>query len=259
MTGHAVDVLLPIRLPAPWLSETLASLTAQTTSDWHLIAVIHGDPGDLEEVILSSTPDATIIHAPSSASLSEVLNLGIKVSTAPFIARMDADDIAEPQRLARQQSFLEEWLGVALVCSPVTIIDEQGQVSGAVRGAGTQLFRELRWKNVIAHPTVMVRRSAVEQAGGYDPDARHVEDYELWLRLAAAWQLAELPEPLLRYRIHSAQVTQTKGIPAASRAVVGRARRALARSRGESVFAARVRQFFWSAPQVVRFWQRGGS
>lgn len=259
VTGHAVDVLLPIRLPAPWLEETLQSLTAQTSRDWRLIAVVHGDPGGIDRTIRHHVPGATILNAPDTASLSEVLNLGLEAATARFIARIDADDIAEPERLARQLQVMEGHDGVGIVCTPVTFIDEQGRITGVTSSAGEEILRGLRWKNVIAHPTVMVRRVALTEAGGYDSRAWHVEDYELWLRLATTWQVLQLPEPLLRYRIHSGQVTRTKAIPASSRAVVGQARRSLARARGESTLAARIRHVVWSTPQVVRSWRRGGA
>ena len=259
VAGHAVDVLLPIRLPAPWLEETLRSLAAQTSQDWHLIAVVHGEAGNIAETIRHHVLSTTVLKAPSTASLSEVLNLGIAAATAPYIARIDADDVAEPDRLARQLEAMEQHEGLGIVCTPVTFIDEHGRVTGATTSAGEGILRGLRWKNVIAHPTVMVRRAALTEAGGYDGRAWHVEDYELWLRLAATSQVLELPEPLLRYRIHSGQVTRTKAIPASSRAVVGQARRSLARARGESVLAARIRHLVWSTPQVVRSWRRGGA
>lgn len=253
---RSVDIVLPIRNPAPWLHETLESLKAQTTTDWRLIAVLHGEPGDLPALIKSATPDANILSAPETATLSDVLNLGLWSSAAPFVARMDADDTAEPERLATQLRYLQEYPEVGLVCSPVRFINEVGDTIGTATKAQPSVLRGLRWKNVIAHPTVMVRREALEETGGYNSAARHAEDYELWLRLAARWQVVELTVPLLRYRIHGGQVTRTKAIPAASMAAVGRARRALAEARGESVLSARIRQIVWSTPQVVRSWRR---
>ncbi len=252
-----MDILVPIRLPAPWLDEALQSLCAQTTKDWRLIAVIHGDEGELPAIIRARIPEASILTAAESASLSDVLNLGLKAATAPLMARMDADDIAEPERLACQLEAMERYPGAGIVCSPITFIDEHGNRTGARTTVQRSVLHGLRWKNVIAHPTVMMRREAVDETGGYDSAAWHAEDYELWLRLAARWEVVELATPLLRYRIHSGQVTRTKAIPAASRAAVGRARVALAQERGESIVAARIRHLVWSTPQVVREWRRG--
>ncbi len=251
-----MDVLLPIRLPAPWIDEALQSLRAQTIADWRLIAIIHGEPGDLPAIIQARSPDAVILSAPEAASLSDVLNLGLQAATAPFIARMDADDIAEPERLARELEAMDRHPRAGIVCSPITFIDEHGNSTGKRATAHTSVIRGLRWKNVIAHPTVMMRRTAVEQFGGYNATAWHAEDYELWLRLAARWEVVELPSPLLRYRIHSGQITRTKAIPAASRAAVARARVALAQARGESVLAALVRHMAWTLPQAYRQFRR---
>lgn len=253
---RSVDVLLPIRSPAPWLHETLESLNAQTSTDWRLVAVLHGDPEALPALIRSVTPDAMTLAAPETATLSDVLNIGLRNCTAPFVARIDADDIAEPERLATQLRYLQEHPEIGLVCSPVRFINEAGHAIGTATKAQSSVLRGLRWRNVIAHPTVMIRRAAVEGTGGYDSTARHAEDYELWLRLAARWQVVELAPPLLRYRIHDDQVTRTKAIPAESRAAVGRARRALAKARNESELAAGIRHLVWLTPQVVRGWRR---
>ncbi len=230
-----VDVLMPVRGPAPWLESTLDGLCRQTMTDWRLVAVCHGDSPAVVQTIRRLVPGAVILTAPERVGLPEVLNVGLASCTASFVARIDSDDIPCLDRFERQVEFLSSHPDVALVASPVTLINESGAALGGVSGPSTsaQLNRGLRWKCAIQHPSVMFRRSTIVELGGYDPLARHVEDYELWLRLAAVASVYTLAEPLTEYRVHPGQVTRTKVIGKPARVLVGRARLSLARSRGE--------------------------
>lgn len=252
--GPEVDVLLPVRSPAPWLQDTLAGLRAQTLESFRLVAVVHG-PGDgIEAVIAAAFPDAVILAADAAWRLPQVLNAGLGACTAEFVARVDADDVPTPRRLERQADFLRGHPDVVLVASPVSVIDENGDHMGRTVGPldTNDLMKGLRWKCVVQHPSVMFRREAVAALGGYDPGALHVEDYELWLRLAARSPIDTLDVALTDYRVHPAQVTRTKVIGRPARRLVGHARLALAEQRGESVTMARLRQAVWASRQALR-------
>ncbi len=248
-----VDVLLPTRAPSPWLEETLDGLLAQTHQHWRLVAVVHGDPSELTPLILQKVPAAVIVPMTSDARLQHLLNAGLEACTSPFVARQDHDDIPEPTRLAEQVAFLQEHPDVLAVGSSATEIDEGGNAIGPrVVPTGPAVLKGLRWKSQLIHPSVMLRREAVQSVGGYDVEASNAEDYELWLRLAARGSLDNLPSPLLRYRVHAQQMSQARAIPASTRAIVGRSRRALARARRESLIMAQIRQLAWSARQFGR-------
>lgn len=253
-----IDVLLPVRQPAPWLDEALTGLSQQSIDDWHLVCVVHGEAGDIPNRTRARFPSVTIVTMPSYATFVDVLNEGIGHCTAEYVARLDADDIPSPDRLAIQALYLDEHPDVTVVCSPVVRIDEDGAILEQPQPdrSAQELITGLRWKNVIAHPTVMIRRAEAVDCGGYNRDATHAEDYELWLRLAASGRIDSLPLPLLHYRLHPGQVTSTKAIPRSGRKAVGAARVALARARGESVVAARLRQLVWTLPQLMRSLQR---
>jgi len=247
-----VDVLLPVRLPAPWLEETLRGLNAQTTDLWHLVCVIHGEVGGLDALVRRLVPDATIVFVPAEKSFVYTLNLGLSKCSAKYIARIDADDIPEPTRIMSQSQFLDAHPKVGLVSSNVTWIDSNGKVIRIDQASKHEILRGLRWKNVVAHPSVMMRRQAVLETNGYSEKATHAEDYELWLRLATTWELARIESPLIRYRVHENQVTKTKVIPSKSRQAILEARLNLARTREESSLAARLRHAIWSVPQNFR-------
>ena len=257
-SGARVDVLLPVRYPSPFLAETLPGLIAQTMDDWRLIVVIHGDPARLQSVIADRVPSALVLHADSDQTLIEVLNLGLSKCTSPLVARLDADDIPEPERFRKQADFLDAHEAVALVGSLYRRIDDDGALidSDAYTYFSGPVADALLWRNVIAHPTVMARTSILVELGGYRAEAMHAEDYELWMRVASQWEVDVLPEALLRYRIHPHQVTQTSAIPRHSRRAISRSRRQLARSKGKSLLSAQIRQLVWSAPQWLRMIQR---
>jgi len=248
-----VDVLLPTRAPSPWLAQTLDGLLAQTHPHWRLVAVVHGDPSELAPLILEKVPAAVIVPMTSDARLQHLLNAGLDACTAPYVARQDHDDIPEPTRLAEQVAFLQSHPEVVAVGSNATEIDADGNPIGPRSvPSGPAVLKGLRWKSQLIHPSVMLRREAVQSVGGYDVDATNAEDYELWLRLAALGSLDNLPGPLLRYRVHAQQMSQARAIPASTRAIVGRSRRALARARRESLIMAQIRQLAWSSRQFGR-------
>ena len=249
-----VDVLLPVKSPAPWLEATLRGLLDQRSSEWRLVAVVHGAAENEIELIRKYVPNAHIVVAQVDLTLVEVLNFGLSECKAEFVARMDSDDIALPGRFECQIDFLKNHPDKALVASPIVIVDEHGVVQRRSYGPKTSssLNSKMRWKNVIAHPSVMMRRKVVLDLGGYSATAKHVEDYCLWLEMGALYELATLEIPLTKYRIHANQVTQTKVIGRLARERVLKARVNFARGRDESVLMARFRHMIWSSRQVLR-------
>jgi hypothetical protein len=122
---------------------------------------------------------------------------------------MDADDIAHCDRFVIQVAFLDEHPEVAVVGSAVTLIDAHGR---AIRDAhypeGPAAVAEvLRTGSALAHPAVMMRKDAVIAVGGYRPAYQYAEDYDLWLRMAERYALANLPDRLLYYRQHAAKLS----------------------------------------------------
>ena len=249
-----VDILLPVRSPAPWLDAALAGVRDLTGPEWHLVVAIHGSGIDIRETLRASGMPVTIVEVDDRANLAGVLNAGLASCTSRYVARLDADDIPVPDRLAVQVAALDAEPSVAVVCSSKVIIDEQGRDLGMQLAPRDEheLRRRMRWKNVVWHPTVMFRRDVIVDLGGYDERAQHVEDYELWLRVLRRSRIQPIARPLLAYRLHSNQVTASKVIQPAAVERVGAARIDLARALGESTVAAAVRQRVWSARQGSR-------
>lgn len=209
-----VTWLLPIKNGMPYLPQTLASIEAQTYPNWEVLAWDNGSTDEtvavLHEWIPSRLPGRIVTGQPMGlgASLGEM----VKLCDTEFCARIDADDINMPERLERQVAFLCAHPDVAVVGSQMDLIDGQGHCrgqAGALPRRHSEIVHFNLHGNGIAHPTVLFRRSAVLEAGNYrDVGPINVEDYDLWLRMSARHQLANLDVALLYYRIHDKSVTQ---------------------------------------------------
>lgn len=249
-----IDVLLPIKSPAPWLGSTLESLRTQTYSDWQLVASIHGDDADARKTVLAHVPDAKIVIAPGDGNLASTLNVGLWATTAPYIARIDQDDIAFPHRFQVQIDFLRMNPAVVAVGSGATLIDGDDKIIGyrSQLEGPQKVLRKLRWKSPLMHPSVMFTRETVIAIGGYTQLATNVEDYELWLRLASSGLLAGINEPLIQYRLHPQQITSFRSIPRDARQQVKQSRIDFAKSEGKSILAAKFRHLVWLTRQASR-------
>jgi glycosyltransferase involved in cell wall biosynthesis len=144
----------------------------------------------------------------SNQGLVHTLNEGIKKSYGEFIARMDADDVALPDRLFRQVEFLLRHPDHVLCASSYVVMNKFGRLRHAVSlpetdpGIRTLLF----FGNCICHSSVMFRKKALN-GEGYQASFLWCEDYELWTRLSAWHKMAIIPEPLVRYRLHGSNVS----------------------------------------------------
>lgn len=250
-----IDVLIPVRAPAPWLAEALESVVRQTWASWRLIVVMDGYSDQVQAVCdaLDTLNEVTVAAMPERSGLVSVLNRGIAISEAEFIARLDADDVCHPDRLTVQIDYMRRNPDCVALGTGVRLVSEDGTPRGArtAKQRGSVL-RRLRWRSAVVHPSVMMRSDAVRYVGGYCTKAVHAEDFDLWLRLAQVGEVHALTDALLDYRAHGGQVTSGVKVPSLTRRRIGESRSALARSRSESVIAARGRQAMWVAANKLK-------
>ena len=144
--------------------------------------------------------------------LTRSLNEGVSLARAPLIARLDADDVAAPERLARQLAFLDAHPEIGLLGTGAIEIDATGREVGRVvpPAADADIRRALIRRNVFVHSSVVMRRHALASAGGYDATFPVAQDYDLWLRLARVTRLANLPDPLVTRRLLAGRVSATR-------------------------------------------------
>lgn len=143
-----------------------------------------------------------VVPLGESVGLGGALNAGLDRCSCPLVARMDADDVAFPERLERQGALMEQSLEIGVLGSGAREIDLDGN-AGPLRAVAEwhdALVNRL-WACPLIHPTVMFRRELIVGVGGYDSSLRRRQDYELWFRvLEAGGRFANIAEPLIWYR-----------------------------------------------------------
>jgi GT2 family glycosyltransferase len=203
----AISVLMPVYDPGRFLAPALESILAQTCSDFELIAIDDGSRDGSAEVLTAfAARDGRIrVFTQENRGVVPSLNRALELARAPLVARMDADDIARPDRFAKQVAHLRQHPEIAAISGAMDVIDASGAyLRTAVFPTGPEaVASELLHRSCVCHPAVMARTDALRSIGGYRSVAQHAEDYDLWLRLAEVGRIANLPDVLVSYRQHA--------------------------------------------------------
>ena len=215
----AVSILLPCFNAAGTLNETLESIVLQTLTDFEVIVVDDGSTDSTLDILQGWAEKDHRFHVLSlpHAGVITAANAGITACRAQYIARLDADDLAYPERLGLQADYLDSNPGVAVVSSLVEAFPA-AEVRGGYRiyiewlnslVTNADIRREMFIESPLANPSVMVRKTWLDRMGGY---AEHgwPEDYDLWLRMyMAGAEFVKIPKVLLAWRDHPGRITRT--------------------------------------------------
>lgn len=208
----AISAVLPVYNGEAYVREAVESILAQTFTDFELIIINDGSTDGSSTILreLAARDPRIVLVERANGGLVSALNEGIGQARAELIARMDADDVAMPERFALQYARMEAEPHLGLLGSFIRIMDKTGRIirQGDYPVSPAETARFLEHGCPVAHPTVMMRREAVLKAGGYRKLFSHCEDYDLWLRISElGYGIANLPQPLLNYRMHGANVS----------------------------------------------------
>ena len=212
MSGPLISVLLPVYNAEKYVRQTVESILNQSHAEFEFIIVDDGSSDRSAQIVgqLEQQDRRIEFTRQDNRGMAATLNDMLERACGEFIARIDADDIAMPTRFAEQISFLEKHPACVVVGSAVLNIDQDGDPLSVEEFPATHSDIENRMLSGgggIIHPATMIRRQAMLDAGGFALDCPVVEDQKLWLRMALNGELANLPQPLTKYRVHSQNMT----------------------------------------------------
>jgi glycosyltransferase involved in cell wall biosynthesis len=212
MQAAKVDVLIPAYNAEKTLVAALRSIQDQTVLDIRMIVVNDGSSdrtGEMLREIAAADPRVVAINTPNRGIVG-ALNLALAQATAPIIARHDADDLAFPDRFARQLAYLDGHPDCIAVSGDAYHIDEAGRRTGWTTSFAGDVKPDAdaipAVEPYLMHPFLMMRRDALVGAGGYRY-ALHSEDTDLYWRLLGRGRLYTLPDPLGEYRVHAGSIS----------------------------------------------------
>lgn len=206
-----ITVLMPVYNAERYVAGAIDSVLAQTEEDWELLIIDDGSTDSSPEIMAAYSDPRISVTRTQNGGVAAALNHGVKLAAGHYLARLDADDLAHPHRLASQAAVLDRQPEVGLVHSFARSMNSAGETQGSLLG---QMAEDLEtkwcliWRNVLIHPSVMLRRSVlIKNKLNYSLAHNKVEDFRLWNELALHTQILGLDAPLIDYRVHEASVT----------------------------------------------------
>lgn len=205
MTTPTLSIIMPVYNAEAYMREAVESILAQTYTDFELIIVEDGSTDNSPEIIESFT-DSRIqrLYNDGNKGIVYTRNRGMANARGRYIAPFDADDIAHPEKFAKQIQFLEDNPGYGLLGTWAKLIDKNGKPlreKWKVNAPPERIPSILLFRNYFVQSSVVLRREAIPP-GGYEKGFDAVEDYRMWTKIATRWKVWNYTEYLVKYRIH---------------------------------------------------------
>lgn len=205
---------MPVFNGEKYLKDAIASIINQTLSDFEFLIINDGSTDHSEEII-KSFDDSRIVYIKNNKNkgIVETLNDGLAISKGKYIARMDADDIAFPDRLEQQLKFMLAHPNCKICGSQAIAINEEGKKIHKIKRPflNDDIKINHLFRNSFIHPSVIFDAPVAKELK-YSFDCQYAEDYYLFSQIALKHKVANLKQPLLFYRIHSENITAKKQV-----------------------------------------------
>jgi len=208
-----VSIIMPVYNAGDFLSSAIQSILDQTFTDFELLIIDDGSTDNSASVIRQYTDSRIIFSSQANKGLTGTLNDALSKCRGTYIARMDQDDISEPQRIAQQVAYLEQHPEIGVLGTTTYIMTHEGR---AFKGNPTMLNNDeiqlqLLYQTPFSHGSIMFRRGLILSltAPIYEPINGNAEDYGLWSRLAQVTNLANIVEPLYGWRDNPTGMTNS--------------------------------------------------
>ena len=215
------SISVPVRNAAPWLAECLDSVLAQSERDFEVLAVDDGSDDGSAEILQHYALEHSrlrVLHTPpADRGIVAALNLALAQAAAPILVRMDADDRMHPDRVAKQCAVLDADPSLLGVASRAAAFPQE-QLRDGMRAyldwqngllTPEENARERFIESPILHPSVALRTDVVRERLGGWRDRGWPEDWDLFLRaMGCGLRIGRIPEVLVEWRLHPAQLTR---------------------------------------------------
>lgn len=221
METPLISVIVPTHNRADLLPEALRSVLAQTFTDWELIVMDDASTDDTESVVAEfAQRDGRIRYVRNEKNLGIARNRneGLAQARGRLIAMLDSDDVwLDHWKLEKQADFLATNPGHVIVGTYACVMDENGKNCGSFEfeTSDAAIRAHMLRRNQFVQSSLLYRKVAAMQVGGYDSSYTVADDYDLWLKMGAEGKLAVIPEYMTGYREHSGGITKTKRVLAA--------------------------------------------
>jgi glycosyltransferase involved in cell wall biosynthesis len=214
-TAPAISVLMSVYNGERYLRAAMDSILGQTFRDFELIVIDDGSKDSSPDILrqYAQRDPRVKLTIRENKGLTTTLNEAFAQSRGKYLARMDCDDVALPHRFQKQIELLDANSNVVCTGGHFQLIDGEGRLLTTLRvptGDAEIQDKLVRGHNSICHPCAMIRRTGMDRANGYDTRFKTSQDLDLWLRLGEIGKLANVADPILRFRLHESSVSETK-------------------------------------------------
>jgi glycosyltransferase involved in cell wall biosynthesis len=210
-----VSIILPTYNGARTIARAIESVIEQSYTAWELLVVEDGSTDGVADIVHAfSARDSRIRYIKNETNLGiqKSLNKGIAEAKGKYIARIDDDDFwTDREKLSLQCELVQNDPSIVLVGTGVTVVDEKGTelFRYLFPETDTAIRRSILYKNCFAHSTVLFSKEVALAAGGYGEtkDVRHVEDYDLWLRMGTLGTFFNIPRYAIGFTVHAGSIS----------------------------------------------------
>lgn len=210
-SAPAISVVMPLYRSQKFLKEAIESVLQQTFGDFEFLILVDNATDETVNILHEyKKSDSRIkIYYNDGIGLINSLNLGFKEANGKYFVRMDSDDICLPTRLEKQYQYMEKHPEIGILGTSFEIINDSGNTTCIFQPVKNP--KVIKWRlifdNCLTHSSVIIRSSIIEKIGYYRLDAKHAEDYDLWVRASHVTNIANHPDVLMKYRIHDESVS----------------------------------------------------
>jgi glycosyltransferase involved in cell wall biosynthesis len=203
VTDPKVTVLMSVYNDQGYLTEAIRSILNQTFTDFQFLIIDDGSRIPVEQLVGTIADARIVIRRQANMGLTRALNRGLRMCSGHYVARMDADDVSQPDRLEAQVRELDADPTLDLVGSFFDMIDGSGNLLETKELIVDPIYRlwRLQFHNNYGHGAVMMRKRAVMDAGMYDEKLPYAQDYDLWSRMSSKTNTRVIPTVHYRYRL----------------------------------------------------------